>query len=205
VSVSVLPSLATRWMVPRLGRFLDAHPGIDVRISPTRHLADFTSEAIDLGIRYGGGRYPGLVVEKLADDELVVAAAPSLLARQRLAEPADLRRHKLLHDDSPDEWRRWLAAHGAHDVDASRGPVFNDASMLLEAAVRGQGVALARRSLAMDELGAGRLVLPLPRIRPMRTGLAYYVACPRENLARPAVAAFVRWLRAEAAGLRAKG
>jgi LysR family glycine cleavage system transcriptional activator len=202
VAVSVIPSFGARWLVPRLGRFLAAHADVDVHISPTAHLVDFGSEPLDIGIRYGKGRYPGLVAEKLADDALVVVCAPSLVARGRLASAADLRKHTLLHDDEPDAWRRWLDAHGARAVDAARGTVVTDSSMLVAAAVEGQGVALARRSLAVDDLAAGRLVMPFPRAKPFATGRAYYVVAPRERLALPHVSAFRDWIRAEAASLR---
>lgn len=199
VSVSVLPSFGARWLVPRLGRFIERHPGVDVRISPSEQLVDFAAEPVDVGIRYGHGRHPGLVVDKLADDALVVVCAPALAGRRRLERPDDLRRHVLLHDDEPGGWRRWLEAHRVQGVDAGKGIVLTDSSMLVEAAVRGQGVALARRSLALDEIEAGRLIRPFPRIRPLPTGRAYWFVTPRENLARPAVAAFRAWLRAEAA------
>lgn len=202
VSVSVVPSLGARWLVPRLGRFLEKHPGVDVRISPTEHLVDFAVEAADVGIRYGGGHYPGLFTEKLADDALVVVCAPALLARRPLSRLVDLRAHVLLHDDARDAWPRWLRARGVSGVDAERGPVLTDSSMLVEAATRAQGVALARWSLVIDDLAAGRLVAPFRRVRPMPTGLAYYVACPRDRLARPEVTAFVEWLRGEAAALQ---
>jgi LysR family glycine cleavage system transcriptional activator len=202
VAVSVLPSFGARWLVPRLGRFLARHADVDVHISPTTHLVDFAVEPIDIGIRYGKGRYGGLVIEKLADDALVVVCAPALADRLRLHAPRDLRRHTLLHDDEPDAWRRWLDAHGARDVDATRGTVVTDSSMLVAAAVEGQGVALARRSLAVDDIVAGRLILPFPRVKPFATGRAYYVAAPRERLARAHVAAFRDWLREEATALR---
>jgi LysR family glycine cleavage system transcriptional activator len=201
VSVSVIPSFAARWLVPRLGRFLARHAGVDVRISPTEHLVDFAVETVDVGIRYGAGRYPGVVVEKLADDALVVVCAPSLRARRKLTEPADLRGQMLLHDDARDAWPRWLELQGVRGVDGGRGTILTDSSMLVEAAVRGQGIALARRSLVVDDLQAGRLIFPFPRLRALPTGLAYYLAAPRENLARPAVAAFCAWLRHEASGL----
>jgi LysR family transcriptional regulator, glycine cleavage system transcriptional activator len=201
VSVSAIPSFCARWLVPRLGRFLAQHAEVDVRISSTEHLVDFSVEPIDVGVRYGHGKYPGLVVDKLADDALIVVCAPSLLARRRLAAPEDLRRQVLLHDDEPEAWRRWLSLHGAPSVDPERGTVLTDSSMLVEAAVRGQGVALARRSLALDDLAAGRLALPFPRLAPMPTGRAYYLVSTRENLARPPVAAFRKWLRREASVL----
>jgi LysR family glycine cleavage system transcriptional activator len=198
VTVSVIPSLAARWLVPRLGRFLERHPDCDVRISATAHLADFGAEAVDLGIRYGKGVYPGLVVDKLADDALVVVASPELRSRKRLVTCEDLRRHVLLHDDAHDAWGKWLSTNGVRGVDARRGTVLTDSSMLVEATVRGQGVGLARWSLAMDDLSSGRLVQPFPRVRPMPTGLAYYIALPKENLSRPAISAFRDWLLLEA-------
>ena len=199
VSVSVIPSFAARWLVPRLGRFLQAHPSCDVRVSPTEHLVDFQAEGVDVGIRYGSGNYPGLVVEKLADDALIVVCAPPL--RRKLASPDDLGKVELLHDDVRDAWQRWLELRGVSAASATRGTVLTDSSMLVEAAVRGQGVALARWSLAIDDLATGRLVCPFPRIRPLPTGLAYYVAAPRERLARAPVAAFRDWLRREASEL----
>jgi LysR family transcriptional regulator, glycine cleavage system transcriptional activator len=202
VSVSVIPSFAARWLVPRLGRFLERHPGLDVRVSPTEDLVDFAVEAVDLGVRYGAGRYPGLVTEKLADDTFVVVCAPACRARRKLVAPEDLRHHVLLHDDARDAWARWLDARKVSGVEARRGTELSDSSMLVEAAVRGQGVALARWSLAMDDLAAGRLVLPFPKVAPMPTGRSYYLAAPKENLARPSVAKFRDWIRKETSVLR---
>jgi LysR family transcriptional regulator, glycine cleavage system transcriptional activator len=202
VTVSVLPSLAARWLVPRLGSFFAEHPGIDVRISPSERLVDLSEEPIDLGIRFGTGRYPGLVVRKLADDALVLVCAPALLKRKKLDALPDLRRHTLLHDDEPEAWSRFLQRFEPHGVDSSRGSTFTDSSMLVAAAVDGQGVALVRRSLAVDELAAGRLVMPLPKLTPLPLPRAYYVASSRERLARPPVAAFRTWLLAQATSLQ---
>lgn len=202
VAVSVLPSFAARWLVPRLGSFFAEHPGIDVRISPSERLVDLSEEPIDLGIRFGTGHYPGLVVRKLADDVLVLVCAPALLKRKKLETLADLRRHTLLHDDEPEAWARILKQHDGHGVDITRGSVFTDSSMLVAAAVDGQGVALVRRALAVDELAAGRLVVPLRKLAPLALPRAYYVAGSRERLARPAVAAFRTWLLAQAESLQ---
>ncbi|HWA71754.1 MAG TPA: transcriptional regulator GcvA [Polyangiaceae bacterium] len=199
LAISIIPSFASRWLVPRLGRFMAQHPDFEVRISASAELVDFTSEAIDLGIRYGFGRYPGLATEKLADDSWVVVCAPELAARLR--SPQDLKKHLLLNDDEPGAWASWLAAVG-HALPGVRHNVLNDSSLVVEAAVRGQGVALARGSLAADELSLGRLVLPFPEIAPLPTGLAYYLAAPRENFRRPEVAAFRDWIRVEARTLR---
>jgi LysR family glycine cleavage system transcriptional activator len=204
VAVSILPSFGARWLVPRLGRFLEQNPGLDVRLSPTEQLVDFGVEAMDLGVRYGGGDYPGLVTEKLADDALIVVCAPVLRAKRRLFAPEDLRRHVLLHDDARDAWPRWIDAQGLGGVDGRHGTELSDSSMLVEAAVRGHGVALARFSLAMDDLAAGRLITPFPDVPPMATGLAYYVVAPKENLSRAPVVRFRDWLKREARVLRSR-
>ena len=197
VSVSVLPSFASRWLVPRLGRFFARQPDVDVRVSPSEQLVDFSRDGIDVGIRYGLGRYPGLVVDKLCDDAWVVVCAPTVLERARLRTAADLARVPLLRDDEPDVWASWLARRGVRGVDPTRGPELSDSSMVVEAAVRGQGVALARLALCADELATGRLVRPFPRLKPEPTGRAYYLAIPAASLQRPEVAAFRDWVRAE--------
>jgi LysR family glycine cleavage system transcriptional activator len=196
VAVSTIPSLAARWLVPRFGRFLAANPEIDLRIQAAEHLVDFAVEPVDVGIRYGMGRYPGLFVEKLASDALIVVCSPAV--KKKLHAIDDLRKQVLLHDDDPGAWGRFFVLHPVRGVDAGRGPVIDDSSMLVEAAVRGQGVALARWSLAFDDIQAGRLVRCFPRVEPMPVARAYYVVCPRNRANEPHVAAFRAWLRAEA-------
>lgn len=201
VSVSLVPSLGSRWLVPKLGRFIARHPDVDVRISANDRLVDFSVEPIDIGIRYGKGRYPGLVVKKLADAAFVVVAAPALLERQPVAEVKDLGRAVLLHDDHPDAWAAWFRARRSRLPKAVRMHQYTDSAMLVEAVLREQGVGLARWSLVVDELAQGRLKLVFPKIAPLPTGLAYYMVTPRENLRRPAVAAFTSWLLSEASEL----
>src|ERR1700722_11942753 len=162
VSVSVIPSLCASWLAPRLGRFLARHGNVDVRISPTAHLVDFAVEPFDLALRYGKGRYPGLVVEKLADDEFIVVCAPRLRAKVRSAR--DLARHVLLCDDKPDVWPAWLAARGERGAVGARTVMLTDSAMVVTAAVEGQGVALVRRSLAVDDLAAGTLTRLFPKV-----------------------------------------
>jgi LysR family transcriptional regulator, glycine cleavage system transcriptional activator len=204
VSVSVIPSFGSRWLVPRLGKFLEQHPEIDIRISASEKLVDFASEPIDVGIRYGLGRYPGLAVEKLAEDFWLVVCAPGLLARRNFRAPRDLEQEVLLYDDDRGPWQKWFRLRGARNPKSARYTQLTDSSMLVEAAVRGQGVALARWSLAADELSAGRLATPFPESEPLATGLAYYLACPSENVRRPEVAAFRAFLHRETAVLRSR-
>jgi len=198
VSVSTIPSLGARWLVPRLGRFLASHPDVDVRISATERLVDFGAEPVDIGIRYGLGSYPGLVSTKLADDALIVVAAPSLAGKHAAWSLHHLAGETLLHDDFPDAWGRWFRARSRNLASTARRSQLTDSSMLVEAAVRGQGVALARWSLAVDELRLGRLVLLFPKLPPLPTGLAYYLVSPREKLRQGAVSAFREWVQAEA-------
>jgi LysR family glycine cleavage system transcriptional activator len=202
VALSTVPSFGSRWLVPRLGRFLDRHPEVDLRISASEQLVDFARDSVDLGIRFGSGRYPDLSCEKLADDTWIAVCAPSYSAKHKLKTPSDLARHALLHDDHVEAWPRWFEALGRTAPEHARYLQLTDSSMLVEAALRGQGVALARRSLTMDELAAGRLVLPFPRILPLAIGFSYYLVGPRESLRRPEVAAFRAWIRLEAQALR---
>ncbi len=202
VSVSVIPSFGSRWLVPRLGKFLERHPEIDIRISASEKLVDFGTEPIDVGIRYGSGRYPGLKVEKLADDFWIVVAAPALIARHGLRDPRDLEQLVLLYDDDRGPWRRWLLSQKIRTLRGARYTQLTDSSMLVEAAVRGQGVALARWSLAADDLAAGKLQAPFQKVPPLPTGLTYYLVAPAENLRRPEVALFRKWIHQESASLR---
>jgi len=202
VSVSIIPSFGSRWLVPRLGRFLLSHAEVDVRISATERLVDFALEPVDIGIRYGLGRYPGLSSIKLADDALVAVASPSIARKRPRWHPRDLASETLIHDDYPDAWARWFCAQGLEFPVRARQSELTDSSMLVEATVRGQGVALARWSLASDELELGRLVSLFPKVPLLPTGLAYYLVSPRENLKRSEVAAFRNWVLEESEGLR---
>jgi LysR family transcriptional regulator, glycine cleavage system transcriptional activator len=202
ISVSIIPSFAARWLVPRLGRFLVSHPELDVRVSANERLVDFGVEPVDIGIRYGSGKYPGLATTKLADDALIAVAAPSLLAKRARWKVAHLGSENLLHDDFPEGWRRWFEACSSALPAKLRKSQITDSSMLVEAAVRGHGVGLARWSLAIDELELGRLALPFPDVPPLPTGQSYYVVAPRESLRREPVATFRNWVIEEARSLR---
>ena len=197
LTVSVLPSFAAKWLVPRLGRFREAHPGIDVRLAPSHELVDFARDDVDIGIRAGAGHYPGLRTVRLLAEDMFPVCAPALIDGQPpLRAPADLRRHTLLHDDGYAAWGLWLRAAGASAVEAEQGPIFLDASMALLAAAAGQGVALARGELAGGDLAEGRLVRPFALSLPAE--FAYYVVCPEAYAERPKIRAFREWLLAEA-------
>ena len=197
LTVSVLPSFAAGWLVPRLGRFRKRCPDVDLRIDPTAAITDFGRGDVDLGIRYGRGSYPGLRADRLMREEFFPVCSPRLLEGPApLRDPADLVHHTLLHDEATVDWRTWLLAAGVERVDAERGITVTDSSMLLRAAIAGQGVALARSVLAADEIASGRLVRPFDVDVP--TEFAYYLAYPEESAGRPDVAAFREWILEEA-------
>jgi LysR family glycine cleavage system transcriptional activator len=196
LTVSVLPSFAALWLVPRLGSLRARHPDLDLRISATPKLADLERDDVDVVIRYGLGRYPGLHVEHLLAEDLFPVCSPQLLkGALPLKEPADLARHTLLHDELRQEWPLWLQAVGIKDIDASRGPSFSLWELALQAAVAGQGVALGRSLLVTQYLQAGQLVRPFHISSPSDFG--YYLVCVPERLAEPKIAAFRAWLQDE--------
>ncbi len=197
LTVSVLPSFAARWLVPRLGRFRHVRPDIDLRIDPSAELAGFADGDVDVGIRYGRGEYPGMRADWLMTEDIFPVCSAALLeGPHALRDPQDLEHQVLLHDDGHGDWRTWLLAAGVERVDPARGPIFTDSSMLIGAAMAGQGVALARGVLAADELAAGRLVRPFTLSLP--TEYAYYLVCPRNTAEQPQIAAFRDWLLGEA-------
>jgi LysR family glycine cleavage system transcriptional activator len=203
LTLTAAPSFAAKWLVPRLGKFEEAHPQVDVWLSAGMDIVDFATGEVDLAIRYGSGRYPGLEVTRLLSETVIPLASPELLATTPLDDPADLARHILLHDGSPDaddscpDWAMWLAARGIKTVDGNRGPRFNQSSLVIEAAVNGRGVALAKQTLAQADIDAGRLVAPLQIATAV--DFAYYVVHPKTKGRLPQVKAFVSWITQEAA------
>lgn len=203
LTLTAAPSFAAKWLVPRLGNFEAKYPQVDVWLSADMDLVDFGTGDVDLAIRYGAGPYPGLEAVRLMSETVVPVISPELAAANPINAPADLARHILLHDGSPDaddscpDWSMWLAARGVKGFDANRGPRFNQSSLVIEAAVSGRGVALAKRALAQDDLDAGRLIVPMPIATSV--DFAYFVVHPKAKGRLPQVKAFVGWLTAEAA------
>jgi len=204
LTVSALPSLASIWLVPRLNRFLEANPDIQVRLDASEQLVDFQTGDVDVGIRYGRGDYPGLHTERLMTEDIFPVCAPSLPTPDRpLTRPEDLRHHTLLHDDLRLDWRMWLMAAGVEGVDPTRGLTFNASDIVIRAAIEGQGVALGRSALAADALADGRLIKPFDVILP--AGFAYYFVCAEADVERPKVRAFRDWLFSDLARGKAPG
>ena len=198
LTVSTSPDFAAKWLVHRLGHFAEAHSGIDLRISATLHHVDFAREDVDLAVRHGDGNWPGLDVARLSAEQLFPVCSPKLLAgRNRLTKPADVLKFPLIHVDDRKDWTRWLEAAGVTGTELSHGPVLNRVSMAIDAAVDGQGIVLARVTLAATDLISGRLLRPLAE--ELRLSKAYWIICPKATAALPKIVTFRDWLLAEAA------
>lgn len=205
LTVTVSPAFAAKWLLPRIERFQAAWPETDLRLDTNLKPVDFVAQRIDVGVRYGRGQWPGLAAEKLMDEEVYPVCAPALLATATLQAPGDLRGQVLIHDQSVDtstgfaSWQAWLRHAGVQGVPTDRGLRINNSAAVLQAAIDGQGVALARSVMAHDDLAAGRLVRLFPQVR-LESALAYYVVYRPECIAQPKVAAFRDWLLREAHG-----
>jgi LysR family glycine cleavage system transcriptional activator len=205
VSISVTPSFASKWLLPRLDDFHDKHPEIEVWVSADMQPVDFSQGATDLAIRYGAGDYPGHVSERLLIETVLPVCAPALMrGANPIRSPADLAHHVLLHDMSGDgdasrpDWPMWLMARGVRHGDARRGSRFNQSSLLIEAAVAGRGVALAKRTLAQADLAAGRLIAPFHDGGAI-LAFAYHAVHPKGRVLSPSARIFIDWVRRQAA------
>jgi LysR family glycine cleavage system transcriptional activator len=204
LTVTSSPGLAAKWLLPRLERFRERHPAIDLRIDASMRLVDFAREDVHVGLRYGTGNYPGLHTELLLRSEVFPVCAPALLKGEHpLRRPEDLRHHTLIHDETmrldpqaPD-WSMWLRAAGVTNVDPNRGLRFNQVTLALDAAIDGRGVTLTRDVFAAGDLAAGRLVRPFGKATPV--SFAIYVVIPPALVMAPKVKAFRDWLFEEAA------
>jgi LysR family glycine cleavage system transcriptional activator len=204
--VSTVESFAAKWLAPRLHRFHHDSPDLKVRIDTSNEHADVVRGAIDVAIRYGPGGYSGVSSERLMDAPVFPVCAPSLMndESRRLAKPADLQHHTLLHDESAagrpgvPNWSAWLKASGATRVDATRGPVFASIYLAQEAAVAGHGVALGVAPLVEEDLQRGRLIKPFEHS--LDNAYAFWIVRREDADTNPAIDAFCRWLRSEAAG-----
>lgn len=194
--ISVTPSFAARWLLPRMTRFAAQHPSIDLDVRASGSLVDFQRDDADCAVRYGLGKWPGVASEHLLDERFLAVCSPRLSGGRLPKRPPDLARCPLLR--SNDEfWRPWFAAAGLPWPEPARGPIFNDSAHLLQAAIDGHGVALARTSLLGDDVRNGLLVrlfdIEVPSDR------HYYFVYPPRMAGAPKVELFGKWLRDEVA------
>jgi LysR family glycine cleavage system transcriptional activator len=206
VRVTASPSIAAKWLVPRLDRFLESSPGADVRIDVSAAPLDFDRDDVDVAIRFGEGIYPGLVVEKLFQDSIFPVCSPDLLKNARpLREPRDLLQFTLIHLEWEAQgavwpnWRMWMLAAGVKDFNDTSGLHFSQTSLALQAALDGHGVALGDSTLAADDIATGRLVKPFALSLRSPAQFAYHLVTRRDTADRPMTRAFRDWIIAEAA------
>jgi LysR family transcriptional regulator, glycine cleavage system transcriptional activator len=207
LKVSALPSMVSRWLIPRLSRLTERHPELDVRVIATNAMADFAREEVDIAIRVGRGCYEGTRSDLLMHSDIFPVCSPVLLSSgPPLKEPADLVQHCLLYDDCggipclPERitWPRWLAAVGVTNVDSDRGLHFSYMHMALQAATAGQGVALVSSGLIGDDLTSGRLVRPFGDLA-VRSPYSFFIVCAETTVDCEKVVLFRDWALSEAA------
>jgi LysR family glycine cleavage system transcriptional activator len=193
LAVSATPFFASAWLVPRLKSFQDAHPDIDLQVLTSNALADFSRDGVDVAIRHGMGQYPGLASQRVLTVEMVPVAAPALVVEHgKPKEPADLLQWPRVNDADRKGWRLWFEAQGIEDAGPARGPSFDDAGLMLQAVLAGQGAALLPAAMMAPEIAQGRLV-QLSKVTWLED-FAYYLVCPEGSRDRPKVAAFRDWL-----------
>jgi LysR family transcriptional regulator, glycine cleavage system transcriptional activator len=197
LTVSTSPDFAAKWLVNRLSRFAEKCPDVDLRVSATTHYVDFARDDVDIAIRHGDGNWPGLDVQRLYSERLFPVCSPKLVAgRNRITKAADLLKFPLLRLEDAKNWTRLLEAAGVKAT-VPPGPVLNRASMLIDAAIDGQGIALARTALAAWDMINGRLVRPVDVS--LRMANTYWIVCPKSVSTLPKIAAFRNWIFAEVA------
>ncbi|MHA1152863.1 MAG: transcriptional regulator GcvA [Alphaproteobacteria bacterium] len=198
LTLSLTPTFGVQWLAQRIGRFWSAHPEIELRLQHSIHLVDFARDEVDAAVRWGGGAWPGLAAVYLMRAGLTPVCSPALCqGPPALKVPDDLRHHTLLHERDYVEWAQWLALAGAREVEARRGPIIDDSTVVLQAVIDGQGVALVSDSIIRGDLESGRLVKPFDV--DLDTDNAYYLVAPPRAFERPNVQAFRDFLLAELA------
>jgi LysR family glycine cleavage system transcriptional activator len=193
LTLSVTPFFASAWLVPRLKSFHEAHPAIDLHILTSGALVDFSRDGVDVAVRHGAGRYPGLRSYRLVSVEMVPVAAPSLVERRGMPEAAaELTRWPQIHDADRKGWSLWFQAQGVADIGVPRGLSFDDSSLLLSAVIAGQGAGLLPAAMVAPDVEEGRLVrLAQPtHMEPF----AYYLVYPEANHDNPKVCALRDWI-----------
>ncbi|GIC78588.1 transcriptional regulator GcvA [Moritella sp. F3] len=193
LTVSLQPSFAIQWLVPRLSLFSELYPDIDVRIKAVDMDDGSLTDDVDVAIYYGRGKWKDIHAQKLHTEYLVPVCSPRLLNGPKpLKTPGDLKLHTLLHDTSRRDWTAWFKQTKITDINVNQGPIFSHTSMVLQAAVHGQGVALGHSVLAQPEIDAGRLVRPFNEVLVSKN--AYYVVCREEQDELGKIVAFRDWM-----------
>jgi LysR family glycine cleavage system transcriptional activator len=199
LTVSVTPFFAAAWLVPRLKGFSADHPEIDLQVVTSNALVDFSRDGVDIAVRHGLGRYPGLSSERLLAVEVLPVAAPTLVAQLRVPTgPKDLVSWPHVHDADRKGWHLWFQAQGIDETGPPRGLAFDDSGLLLRAVIGGQGAGLLPAAMVALDIAEGRLVRLADVV--LLEDFAYYLVYPEGSRERPKVAAFRKWILNAAAG-----
>ncbi|MFY8272777.1 transcriptional regulator GcvA [Pseudoalteromonas sp. SSDWG2] len=193
LTVSLTPSFAIQWLVPRLSLFHEQHPDIDVRIKAQDQDENSLQDDVDVAIYYGRGHWSGVETHKLHTEYLVPLCSPMLLTGPKpLNEPTDLKNHTLLHDSTRRPWKVWMKTAGVRNVQVNQGPIFSHSSMAMQAAAHGQGVALGNLVLAKPEIDAGRLIVPFNHS--LESKNAYYLVFREAQSELGKIVSFKEWM-----------
>lgn len=196
LSIRATPSLSSKWLLPRLPGFLDANPELEVRLDGTNEPTDFSKEGVDIEIRHGEGRWPGLYVEGLAEENFLPVCAPRYCAAASL-DAADLPRHRLIQSvKSQIGWGHWFEVAGVAPCERPRRVLFDRTHMAIDAAAGGIGIALESSLMMWRELRDTLLVCPV-RSPPAVSRMTQWITCPHDHLRHRKVRAFLEWLRVE--------
>jgi len=194
--ISTVSTFAVRWLIPRLSRFQNLHPEIELFLSTSSRPVDLSTERFDCAIRLGDGAWTDVVAEELYREELVPACSPQWLSGRRLTMPRQLPRATLLHSQARrDDWATWLAAAGLAGVDTRKGPVFETRALTIQAAIARMGIAVIDPRFIEAELAARQLVVPFGPNVGLRHG--YWLVWRRGEERGRALSAFRRWLIGE--------
>jgi LysR family glycine cleavage system transcriptional activator len=197
LNLAVLPTFATRWLMPRLSRFLRGRPDVTVNFATRSTQFDFAIEPFDAAIHCGSPHWPGAVTHHLMDEDTLPVCSPKFVATHSIKKPSDLTRTVLLHQSTRSEaWAEWFEIMEVKNSHPLRGPRFEQFAMIAQAAVCGLGVALLPTLLIEDELASGQLAVLFPR--PLRSANSYYVVVPEGKMASPLTTAFTQWIIREA-------
>ncbi|MBA8880041.1 LysR family glycine cleavage system transcriptional activator [Phyllobacterium myrsinacearum] len=207
IKVSVAPSFASKWLIPRLDALRRAAPDLEVLVDASTQLADLEGEETDCVIRYGTGAYPGLVVDRLFSEAVLPVCSPAFAQHHGLYRGSGaLQSVPLLHEEGPEHdsscpnWTEWSRSESISGTLSGNGFRLSQSSLVLDAAIAGQGIGLGKLRLAEADIAAGRLVSPFGTPQPVE--FSYYFATTAHKAKRSRVERFRNWLGAEARALR---
>ncbi|NWO10555.1 LysR family transcriptional regulator [Chromohalobacter salexigens] len=194
LTIRATPTISTKWLLPRLGEFLDSHPDLEVRLDGSNEPTDFSRERVDIEIRHGTGRWPGLYVQPLTTELFFPVCSPSLATPASLM-PDDLKDYRLIHSVKAQiQWRHWFIKTGYKEEVFTGGLHFDRSHMSVDAATLGHGIALESSLMMEKELNEGKLIIP-SKVTPNIPICTQWLVCPNQNLRLPHVRSFMEWIQ----------